>query len=267
MLSYQHIYHAGNLADVHKHASLTWMLAYLTAKDKPLTYMETHAGRGLYQLDAPEAVKTGEAAQGIARVADWFAPDHPYTRRLAETRALHGPNAYPGSPLLAALSLRPADRIHLADLHPQEVAALDYTMSPYPATVWQRDGAEMALALCPPDPRRGLLLIDPSYEIKDDYQTIPSLIRRVHRKWGVGVIVLWYPILTDLPHRPMLRLLTEMFWPEGGPQTIRHEVHFPPARPGHRMQGSGLFILNPPYGFDAEAARLTARYTTLCPQP
>ena len=267
MLSYQHIYHAGNLADVHKHASLAWMLAYLTAKDKPLTYLETHAGRGLYQLDAPEAVKTGEAAQGIARVADWFAPAHPYARRLAETRALHGPAAYPGSPLLAALSLRPTDRIHLADLHPQEVAALDYTMSPYPATVWQRDGAEMALALCPPDPRRGLLLIDPSYEIKDDYQTLPSLIRRLHRKWAVGVIVLWYPILTDAPHRPMLRLLTELFAAEGGPETIRHEVHFPPARPGHRMVGSGLFILNPPYGYAAEAARLSAQYATLAPQP
>ncbi len=262
MLSYQHIYHAGNLADVHKHAVLSWMLSYLTAKDKPLTYLETHAGRGLYQLDAPEALKTGEAAEGISKVADWFAPDHPYARILARTRALHGPNAYPGSPLVAALSLRETDRLHLAELHPQEYAALSNTMSPYPARVVQRDGAEMALALCPPDPKRGLLLIDPSYEIKDDYKTIPSLVRRLHRKWGVGVIVLWYPILADTPHRPMLRLLTEML-----PEAVRHEVAFPPARPGHRMTGSGLFILNPPYGFHAEAARLTALYGTLAPQP
>ena len=141
MLSYQHIYHAGNLADVHKHALLAWMLAYLVTKDKPLTYLESHAGRGLYQLDAPEAVKTGEAAAGIARVADWFAPDHPYAARLAETRALHGPQAYPGSPLIAALSLRPTDRMHLAELHPQEVAALSNTMSAYPARVEQCDGA------------------------------------------------------------------------------------------------------------------------------
>ncbi len=262
MLSYQHSYHAGNLADVHKHALLSWMLGYLVTKDKPLTYLETHAGRGLYQLDAPEAVKTGEAAQGISRVADWFAPDHPYAQRLAETRALHGPNAYPGSPLLAALSLRPTDRMHLADLHPQEVAALSYAMSPYPASVYQRDGAEMALALCPPDPKRGLLLIDPSYEIKDDYQTIPSLVRRLHRKWGVGVIVLWYPILTDTPHRPMLKLLTEML-----PEAVQHEVHFPPARIGHRIVGSGLFVLNPPYGFQAEAAQLTKLFGELSVQP
>lgn len=262
MLSYQHIYHAGNLADVHKHALLAWMLAYLVTKDKPLTYLETHAGRGLYQLDAPEAVKTGEAAAGIARVADWFAPDHPYAARLAETRALHGPQAYPGSPLIAALSLRPTDRMHLAELHPQEVAALSNTMSAYPARVEQCDGAEMALALCPPDPRRGLILIDPSYEIKDDYKTIPSLIRRLHKKWPVGVIVLWYPVLTDTPHRPMLKLLVEML-----PDAVRHEVAFPPARPGHRMIGSGLFILNPPYGFHAEAQRLSTHYAGLAPQP
>lgn len=262
MLSYQHAYHAGNLADVHKHALLAWMLAYLASKDKPLSYLETHAGRGLYQLDAPEAVKTGEAAVGIAAHADWFAPDHPYAAVLAQVRALHGPTAYPGSPLLAALSLRPTDRIHLAELHPQEVAALSNTMSPYPARVVQRDGAEMALALCPPDPKRGLVLIDPSYEIKDDYQAIPGLVRRLHRKWGVGVIVLWYPVLTDTPHRPMLRLLAEML-----PDAVRHEVHFPPARTGHRMVGSGLFILNPPYGFHAEAQRLTGLYAGLAVQP
>ena len=262
MLSYQHIYHAGNLADVHKHALLAWMLAYLVTKDKPLTYLETHAGRGLYRLDAPEAVKTGEAAAGIARVADWFAPDHPYAARRTETRALHGPMAYPGSPLIAALSLRPTDRMHLAELHPQEVAALSNTMSAYPAKVVQRDGAGMALALCPPDPRRGLILIDPSYEIKDDYKTIPSLIRRLHKTWPVGVIMLWYPVLTDTPHRPMLKLLVEML-----PDAVRHEVGFPPARPGHRMIGSGLFILNPPYGFHAEAHRLTGLYATLAVQP
>ena len=262
MLSYQHGYHAGNLADVHKHAALAWMLATLAAKDKPLCYIETHAGRGLYHLDAPEAVKTGEAAAGIARVDGWFAPDHPYAKVLAQVRSQHGPMAYPGSPLLAALSLRPGDRLHLADLHPQEVAGLRAVMAPYRAQVVQQDGAAMALALCPPSPRRGLLLIDPSYEIKDDYKALPGLVRHLHKKWPVGVIVLWYPLLEGTPHRPMLRLLEGML-----PDGVRHEVAFPPARPGHRMTGSGLFILNPPYRFHAEAARLTAHFATLAPQP
>ena len=111
MLSYQHIFHAGNLADVHKHALLAWTLDYLVAKDKPLTYIETHAGRGLYDLTAAEAEKTGEAAAGIAKAEAWLPADHPYRRRLAEVRAHHGDMAYPGSPLIAATTLRSADVI------------------------------------------------------------------------------------------------------------------------------------------------------------
>jgi hypothetical protein len=104
MLSYQHHFHAGNLADVQKHALLAWCLAYLTQKDKPLTYIETHAGRGLYDLASEYALKTGEAALGIERAEDWFPKDHPYRQRLNEVRASYGPTAYPGSPLIAALS-------------------------------------------------------------------------------------------------------------------------------------------------------------------
>lgn len=258
MLSYQHAYHAGNLADVHKHAMLSVMLAYLTAKDKPLTYLETHAGRGLYDLSASEATKTGEAAQGIA-VAEarrWFAPDHPYHRALAEVRRRHGATAYPGSPLIAALGLRDGDRATVAELHPQEYAALTDVMLPYPVTCRQMDGAAMALALTPPDPRRGLMLIDPSYEVKSDYATIPKLVADVHRKWNVGVIVLWYPILVDHRHKPMMEMLTAADFPKA----LRHEVRFPPARDGHGMIGSGLFILNTPYGLEAEAARISSLF-------
>ena len=135
MLSYQHIYHAGNLADVHKHAMLASLLAYLARKDKPLSYIETHAGRGLYRLDAPEAMKTGEAAAGIGRAAALFPADHPYRRILAAVRDRYGRAAYPGSPLVAALSLRSGDRMHLAELHPQEFAALGATMRPFAADV------------------------------------------------------------------------------------------------------------------------------------
>jgi 23S rRNA (adenine2030-N6)-methyltransferase len=254
MLSYQHLYHAGNFADLHKHAGLAAALAYLAQKDKPLTYMETHAGRALYNLAAPEAVRTGEAA--AARAAfDRLPVDHPLTRAIARTRATHGPDAYPGSPLIAALTLRPTDRLHLAELHPAEHAALDCAMSPYPATVHHRDGLAMALSLAPPTPRRGLCLIDPSFEMKDDYRTLPVTIAQLHRKWNVGVLMLWYPLLTEAPHRPMLdRLMADH------PQALRHEVRFPPARPGHRMTGSGLFVINPPWGFDAELARVASLF-------
>lgn len=252
MLSYQHAYHAGNLADVHKHSLLAWALDYMTRKDKPLTYLETHAGRGLYDLTDAAALKTGEAAKGITIAADWFADGHPYTLALATIRANHGPTAYPGSPFVAAETLRPMDNIHLSELHPQEFAALKANMASYGAVMKQRDGWEMALSVCPPDPRRGLLLIDPSFEVKSDYVTIPDTMTKIHRKWGVGVQMLWYPVLTDGPHVPMIKALKTAI-----PDGFVHEVAFPPARDGHRMVGSGLFVVNAPYGFADEAARLS----------
>jgi 23S rRNA (adenine2030-N6)-methyltransferase len=258
MLSYQHIYHAGNLADVHKHALLAWMLGYLTRKDKPLSYIETHAGRALYDLSAEEAAKTGEAAQGTARAVEWFEADHLYSRVLTATKEAHGPEAYPGSPLIAAMLLREQDRIHLAELHPKEHAALDLAMSPYPATCHLRDGLELAFAVVPPTPRRGMLFIDPSFEVKSDYQTLPRQIGQLAKAWNVGVIALWYPILTTEPHRPMLDALERAH-----PGALRHEVRFPPARPGHGMVGSGMFVINPPFGLAEEAARLASRFRRL----
>ncbi|AAV93739.1 23S rRNA (adenine(2030)-N(6))-methyltransferase RlmJ [Ruegeria pomeroyi] len=261
MLSYQHIYHAGNLADVQKHALLALALDYLTRKDKPLSYLETHAGRGLYHLDAAEAVRTGEAGAGIGRAegAAWFDPAHPMTRVLAAVRTDHGAMAYPGSPLVAAHLLRPGDMMHLAELHPQEHAALEQAMAGYPARVYRRDGVEMAQSLLPPEPRRGMMLIDPSYEVKSDYDRIPAVIAQLHRKWNVGVIALWYPILTDERHKVMLAALERLDLP----RVLRHEVRFAPAREGHRMVGSGMFVINAPFGLADEAARLSGLFAQL----
>lgn len=258
MLSYQHLYHAGNLADVQKHALLAWMVEYLTQKDKPLTYFETHSGRGLYDLTAPESMKTGEAAQGIDRAERLFGKDHPYIRALKATREERGPNAYPGSPMIAGHLLRETDTMHLCELHPQEHAALEYAMGPFSANVYKDEGMAKALSLCPPTPRRGLLLIDPSYEVKTDYETIPRQIGQIARKWNVGIIALWYPILSDGVHRPMIKELQAAH-----PDALTHEVRFPPVRDGHRMEGSGMFIINPPYGIDAEVARISAKFRKL----
>lgn len=257
MLSYQHAYHAGSLADVHKHALLAFMLDALAAKDKPLSYLETHAGRGLYDLRAPEALRTGEAAAGIARAEAWFDPLDPYARALREVRARHGAAAYPGSPLLAATLLRAGDPMTLAELHPQEEAALRSLLGRR-ARVERRDGAEMALALAPPTPRRGLLLADPSWEVKAEYEAMPALLERVHRKWGVGVLALWYPLLPDARHAPMLARLAAAF-----PDALRHEVRFRPAREGHGMAGSGLLVVNPPWRTAERAAWLSERFAGL----
>lgn len=252
MLSYQHIYHAGNLADVHKHAMLAALLAYLARKDKPLVYLETHAGRGLYRLDAPEAEKTGEAATGIGRAEALFPAAHPYRGILREVRARHGGTAYPGSPLVAALSLRPGDRMRLAELHPREHAALADAIRPFGADVRREDGPAFALAATPPEPRRGLMLIDPSYEVKADYEAMPALLRKVNAKWNVGVLMLWYPILAGGAGAGMAAALDALALPGA----LRHEVRFPPAREGHGMVGSGLFLVNPPFAAAEEAAAL-----------
>ncbi|MCC5967610.1 MAG: 23S rRNA (adenine(2030)-N(6))-methyltransferase RlmJ [Natronohydrobacter sp.] len=252
MLSYQHLYHAGNLADVHKHALLAWVLDYMTTKDKPLSYLETHAGRAYYRLDSFESRKTGEAAAGILRVERAFSPDHPYIRAIDATRASHGAQAYPGSPLIAAHLLRMSDRITLAELHPQEHAALTQVMGGR-ARIEKRDGFELAQALCPPDPRRGVLMIDPSYEVKADYETIPKFIASIHRKWNVGVILLWYPILEAGLQAGMVARVTE-----DHPDAQVYEARFPPIREGHRMIGTGIVALNAPWGMAEEAARITA---------
>lgn len=258
MLSYQHIYHAGNLADVHKHTLLAWMLAYLTRKEKPLSYIETHAGRALYDLGDPAAVKTTEAAQGIESKNAFFPEDHPLAHVLTSVKSHHGPRAYAGSPLLAATLLRPSDRMHLAELHPAEYDTLRHVMASYPAKCYRRDGIELAHSLCPPTPRRGLMLIDPSYEIKQDYKDLPAHIRGYAKAWNVGVIALWYPILKVSAHRAMLDTLQQQF-----PDALRHEVTFPPARAGHGMIGSGIFVINPPFGLTEEAARLADVYKSL----
>ena len=226
-------------------------LAALGTKDKPLTYIETHAGRGLYDLGSDEAQRTGEARGGILAVEPGFPAGHPYLRRLQEVRAMHGANAYPGSPMIAALGLRSGDVMHLAELHPQEYQALAYAMAPHGGHLHKRDGLAMALALCPPTPRRGLMLVDPSWEVKTDYETVPATFAKVHRKWNVGVLALWYPILVNAPHAPMLVQLVADF-----PGALRHEVRFPAARAGHRMTGSGMFVINPPWGTAAAAGAI-----------
>lgn len=253
MLSYQHMFHAGNAADVHKHILLACALEYMTRKDKALSYLETHSGRGLYDLSDMAARKTGEARAGVGRLLDGVAADHPWRRAVEAVRDTHAAQAYPGSPLIAAHLLRRFDKITLAELHPAEVAALRDAMPDSPNTrVEHRDGLEMAKALTPPDPRRGLMLLDPSWEVRKDYERIAKLLPLIHRKWNVGVLMLWYPLLADRRHVPMVRHLRDAI-----PEVMVHEVRFPPARDGHGMIGSGMAVVNPPWGLEEAAKDVT----------
>ena len=236
MLSYQHAYHAGNRADLHKHAALARLIAALTVKPRPITYMETHAGRGLYDLSGPEARKTGEAAEGILKAE---LPPGPYAEALARVRVRHGATAYPGSPLIALELLRPVDRLHLMELHPAEHAALKRALRAPNVAIHRRDGFEGVLALSPPRPRKGLVLVDPSYEVKADYDAVPAFVAKLAARWPEATVLVWYPILAEGRHERMAAALAR-------PGVQRHEVRF---GTGRGMLGSGLIGVNLPHGF------------------
>jgi 23S rRNA (adenine2030-N6)-methyltransferase len=238
MLSYQHAYHAGNPADLHKHATLAGLLALMTRKPRAITVMETHSGRGLYDLAGDEARKTGEADEGIARLETGA---HPLWQAIAAIRAAHGDAAYPGSPLVTDAALRPQDRHILMELHPQEHRALSTAMRGTSAEIHKRDGFEGVLALSPPKPRRGLVLIDPSYEVKSEYEAVADFTHRLVAKWPEAVVMIWYPILPAARHVALVEGLKL-------PKTV-DEVAFD-LKGGKGMTGSGLILINAPYGSD-----------------
>jgi len=248
MLSYQHAYHAGNLADIHKHQFLVKTLSKMVEKDKAISYVETHAGRGLYDLESIEAQKTGEANAGIKRV-DLNDYDDNYIDILDDVRQFYGDNAYPGSPMIAANILRSYDQLYFAELHPQEFTALHQNFKGDKRIKSVReDGFEMALSIAPPKTKRGLVLIDPSYEVKTEYYEIPKRIKQLHKKWNVAVIMLWYPILPSMAHVEMLNTLEGMEFPK----TYKDEVMFDSGLDNHRLKGSGLFVINIPFGVGDE---------------
>jgi 23S rRNA (adenine2030-N6)-methyltransferase len=250
MLSYQHAYHAGGPADLHKHAALAGLLALLKRKKgRAITYLETHAGRALYDITSAEALKTGEALQGVAALSP---TDHPFWSAVASARMKGGPGAYPGSPAVARSLLEDGDRMVLMELHPAEHAALKQAMAGKDVAVHKRDGHEGLRALTPPEPRRGLVLIDPSYEVKSEYLETAMLALETHMRWPEGVVMVWYPLLPQGRHEELVGPVEAV----GLPGVLRDEAVFA-TRPERGMYGSGLLILNPPYG--AEAALVEAR--------
>jgi 23S rRNA (adenine2030-N6)-methyltransferase len=248
VLSYQHAYHAGGPADVHKHIVLAELLARLTAKPRGLSYVETHAGRGRYDLAAPETAKTGEAAAGVARLTP--APGTPYGRALAAARTTHGPSAYPGSPAVARALLRPQDRLTLMELHPAEHAALAANLRGPGTAIHRRDGFEGVLALAPFSPRRGLVLVDPSYEVKSDYDATAAFVRRLVARWPEAAVLVWYPLLPAARHAALRAGLAPL------PVAFDEATFATP--PPRGMTGSGLALVNAPHG--SAAAFAAARH-------
>ncbi|EHL29127.1 23S rRNA (adenine(2030)-N(6))-methyltransferase RlmJ [Legionella drancourtii] len=252
MLSYQHGYHAGNFADVIKHIALTRLLNYLTIKDKPLFYLETHAGKGLYDLRNKQAEKTGEYKQGINLI--WsdrkkLAPVfHEYLKAITQLNSTKELQYYPGSPFLTINQLRMQDRMYLCELHPAEFDILNQMACLNKKVHFSNtDGITAMNALLPPAEKRGLIFIDPSFEIKDDYRDIPVAIKQAYARFSTGVYCLWYPVvnrrLVDKLDRGMKAINAKNY--------LRVEFNLTMA-PMEGMSGAGLWIINPPYTFAEE---------------
>ena len=245
MLSYLHGHHAGNFADVHKHALLCLALHLLQRKPAPLAYLDTHAGHGLYELDSAEARRGEEWRDGIARV--WDATDAPadLAPYLDAVRAANPGGRlarYPGSPWLARHLLRDGDRSVLMELHPREGERLRLAFrGDRQVAVHLRDGFEGLPALVPPRERRGLVLVDPSYEVKADYAAVPELVCKAHRRWPGGVYVAWYPLLAAGRERQ----LREGFRASGMRPVLDTSIEVTAA--GGGMHGGGLIVVNPPW--------------------
>ena len=247
MLSYQHGYHAGNFADVVKHLTLSRLLSYMTSKEKPLFYLETHSGRGLYDLKDSQANKTKEYLQGIdllwknkEKLPPVFSP---YLQAICKINQANELRFYPGSPSLAIDFLREQDRLFCCELHPREFEHLE-ELPHYGKRMFcsHSDCMESLKSLLPPIERRGLIFIDPSYEVKTDYKEIPKAIKSAYARFSTGVFCLWYPLVDKRLHEQLLRGLDNI----AAANTLRIEFCLSGlTQPG--MTGCGLWICNAPY--------------------
>ena len=248
MLSYRHAFHAGNFADVLKHIVLTAALQAMLRKPTPLVYLDTHAGAGRYTLDAGTTGGRSEAQEGIGRVLTARLPPLSVTAYLEQVRALNPPGRlqrYPGSPALASALLRDQDRMLLHELHPADHAALASLLGARPRCKIQRsDGLAALKSALPPLERRGLVLIDPPYELTEEYREVPAALKAGLRRFANGVYLLWYPRLSPDIAVPMLDTLAATLTRP----TLQLELSLGPPgdRPG--MDACGMLIVNPPYG-------------------
>jgi 23S rRNA (adenine2030-N6)-methyltransferase len=248
MLAYRHAFHAGNHADVLKHTMLTQVLRYMGLKDKAFTLIDTHAGAGGYSLQGRYAQTKGEFEHGIGRL--WNRHDLP--QALADyvslVRRFNGDGAleqYPGSPAFGEMLMRQQDQMRLFELHPTDCRILEsYLGQLKHVEVRQTDGFEALSGQLPPASRRGLILMDPSYELKADYARLIATLRLALPRFAEGVYMVWYPQVqrleaAQLPHR--LQAVAPKDWLH-----VRLTVQVPDSQ-GFGLVGSGVFIYNPPY--------------------
>jgi 23S rRNA (adenine2030-N6)-methyltransferase len=259
VLSYRHAFHAGNFADVLKHSVLTLVLEYMTRKDKGFYYIDSHSGAGMYQLEDEYAQKTGEYKDGIAKLIDnEDLPEalQPYIDLVKDINQAEQSDElalYPGSPGIARQFTRRQDSAHLFELHPADIEHLQaYSQRWNKSHVKQSDGYQGVLGLVPPPSRRGVVLIDPPYELKEDYLKAVRTIVNAYKKFATGTYILWYPVVK----RELVEQMQDAFTKSDVRNLLQVEFCPKADTQEYGMTGTGLFIVNPPWQLNSQLAEI-----------
>lgn len=248
-MNYRHIFHAGNFADIAKHIALLACLNALKRKDTPFVVLDTHAGRGVYDLQSAEAHKSQEAERGIQTLVQSGADEPALADYFAAIRVRKGKrlSVYPGSPALIAAALRPQDRAVFIELMPAEARAIEREVQSAGRLNTQiGDAYESLKALVPPPERRGLVLIDPPYEEPDEVKILLRSLADAHQRWPTGMYLIWYPIRSAEQRRSMHARTAALRIPK----MLYADIAVHPDDAAIGLAGSGVFIVNPPFGIE-----------------
>ena len=267
MLSYQHAFHAGNHADVLKHLCWIGVIEHLKRKNKPFTLYDTHSGAGVYQLDDALASKTKEYQTGVDKIANVSTTHSLLNTYLDLCNGLLVERRYPGSPVISAKLKRASDTLHLMELHPAEYSKLDAAvgaMNLPNVHTHHRDGFEGLVALTPPSPNRGAVLIDPPYERISEYNDVVAGVKKVLSRWQQAQLVVWYPLLSERAgekahaRHHMCDALAKLAKP-----CFTFELNVFDNQPDTGMYGSGVCVINPSWQLDTQLAEAIAEITPL----
>ncbi|UAX42157.1 23S rRNA (adenine(2030)-N(6))-methyltransferase RlmJ [Pasteurella canis] len=268
MLSYRHSFHAGNHADVLKHIVLMLIIENFQLKEKGFYYLDTHAGVGRYRLFSEEAEKTAEFEEGIGRL--WQRDDLPeeITRYIQLIKKFNYGGKelryYAGSPLIAATMLRPQDRALLTELHPSDFPLLRNNFKEFKNVTSKREnGFQQLKATLPPKERRGLILIDPPYELKEDYDLVVQAVEDGYKRFATGTYAIWYPVVLRQQIKRMLR----HFENTGIRKILQIELAVRPDSEQRGMTASGMIVINPPWTLEQQMKKILPYLTqTLVPE-
>jgi 23S rRNA (adenine2030-N6)-methyltransferase len=256
MLAYRHLFHAGNFADVFKHALLARLLIALGEKGRPYCYLDTHAGTGRYDLGHEWAWKTREFETGIGRLwnrADIPAALAPYMEAVRSENPKGRLRFYPGSPLIALKLRRPGDRVVLVELNRKDCAELEAVVGrERHVAVHLMDGYQALKAFLPPPERRGLVLIDSSFDRSGEFARIVRALKDAHRRWDTGLFAVWYPLMAPAVMRGFHRDMER----SGIGKILRLELRVRERDASAPMPGCGMLVVNPPWKFESEARPL-----------